>query len=318
MKKLLLLISSLPLLASEPSAFGAGDLESKKPYGLTTAEKVILSNKKDIKSLRKKLSGVKLQLEELIDKNEGIKSVLESVNSKIGKQSLEISAIKTNFKALKEQSIQRDEDIQKEISQLKNYLDENKKIQEDNYKKIKEVLSELGSIIDTINNTYLTKEEFAKEKEDILKEYEKFNASLLKKIEEIEKKIQSKKIKSIDSSQLLKQAVDDFRKDKYKDAALKFEKLVKRNFKPARCNYYLGEIAYYQDNFAKAIEYYKKSISLYDKASYIPTLLLHTGISFDKLGKKSEAYKFYDAVMKGYPSSKEAKMAKKRRKNANN
>ena len=48
-KKLLLssILVSSTLTANEVSVFGAGDLDSKNPYGLNSAEKNILKNKKN-------------------------------------------------------------------------------------------------------------------------------------------------------------------------------------------------------------------------------------------------------------------------------
>jgi TolA-binding protein len=115
-----------------------------------------------------------------------------------------------------------------------------------------------------------------------------------------------------DSPTLLKEAVSDYRKKSYESAKVKFSELIKRRYKPARCNYYMGEISYYTKKYSDAVAYYKKSLSLYDKANYVPTLLFHTAISFEKMGKKSEAKKFYLALEANYPDSTEAKMAKKK------
>lgn len=81
---------------------------------------------------------------------------------------------------------------------------------------------------------------------------------------------------------------------------------------PARSNYYLGEIAYKKEQWRTAIKHYKISIDLYDKADYIPKLLYHTAISFDKIGEPSNANPFYNALKTNYPNSKEAKAAPNR------
>jgi len=65
----------------------------------------------------------------------------------------------------------------------------------------------------------------------------------------------------------------------------------------AASNYYLGEIAYYTKNYQDAYFYFKKSAGLYDKASYIDTLLLHTAISLEKTGDKAQAKIFYQTVI---------------------
>ena len=53
-KVLFLLVLSVGFLNSkEVSVFGAGDIDSSSPYGLTNAEKVIYKNTKKIKSTLK-------------------------------------------------------------------------------------------------------------------------------------------------------------------------------------------------------------------------------------------------------------------------
>ena len=56
MKKIVLYCSIISLLSAEPSAFGAGDLDSDNPYGLTKDEKYIWQNKQDIKKIYKLVS----------------------------------------------------------------------------------------------------------------------------------------------------------------------------------------------------------------------------------------------------------------------
>jgi TolA-binding protein len=110
---------------------------------------------------------------------------------------------------------------------------------------------------------------------------------------------------------LLADAIKAYRAGKYDHAKELFTLLSEKNYKRATSNYYLGEIAYYQKRYNDAIVYYKKSASLYDKASYMPTLLLHTAISFKKLGEKENARRFFEALTATYPGSSQAKVAKK-------
>jgi TolA-binding protein len=84
------------------------------------------------------------------------------------------------------------------------------------------------------------------------------------------------------------------------------------NYKPAQSHYMVGEIEYYRNNYAEAIAYFKKSATLYSKASYMPTLLLHTAISMEKTGDKKNAEVFYDAVIAQFPDSTQADSAKKK------
>ena len=96
----------------------------------------------------------------------------------------------------------------------------------------------------------------------------------------------------------------------FAEAKVLYTELLNRNYKPAKVNFNLGEIAYNQKSYTSAIEHYKTSISLFEKAAYTPTLLSHTASSFEKLGKTKEAQSFYKALKESYPDSPEAKKVK--------
>ena len=55
--------------------------------------------------------------------------------------------------------------------------------------------------------------------------------------------------------------------------------------------------------------YFKKSAGLYDQASYIDTLLLHTAISLEKTGEKAQAKAFYENIVANYEGKKTATLA---------
>jgi len=262
-------------LSNEPSAFSAGDVNSPNPYGLTTNEKKILQS-------NQKVSEVKAELGSVTEQLEGMRSVIDGYNTKIAKM---------------------DERMRK----LEEYVEENRKIQEENQEKVKAVLSELGSLIDSINKNYVPKAQFDK----LAAELKGAKASTTpSKNDDKLKTPTPKELASKDSATLMKEADELFMKTSYTEAQVRYDELLKRNYKPAKINFNLGEIAYNQKSYSSAIEYYKSSIALFDKAAYTPTLLFHTGSSFDKLGKKKEAQNFYKALKEGYPDSPEAKKVK--------
>lgn len=113
------------------------------------------------------------------------------------------------------------------------------------------------------------------------------------------------------NSALYSEGVRLFQKKKYSDARKRFVITQSKNYKPAASNYYLGEIAYYTKKYSDAIFYFKKSAGLYDQASYIDTLLLHTAISLEKTGDKPQAKVFYQTIIEDYPRKKSAKIAKR-------
>ncbi len=294
-KYFLLLAVPCVLLANEPSAYNAGNLDSPTPYGLTSSEKYILKNKQEVKTLDKKVGSVQIELSKINENYDGLRSVTEAITSKIAK-------IDTKILELNTQLDENTSTLSKETAELKLYVEESRELQNKNQESVKLVLAELSSLIDSINNNYVSK----KALEDVVK----VQNDLAMKLNALSKTTQKQEIAKVDGATLLEEATTDFEKKAYESSKEKFLELIARKYKPARSNFYAGEIYYAQKEYAKAIEHYKTSISLYDKASYIPTLLYHTGISFSKLEKNTEAKKFFDALKSGYPESKEAKSLK--------
>jgi len=265
----------LSLNASETSAFGAGSLDSDNPYGLSESEKIIFQNKKQIRYQDQKIS-------EITEQIEGMRSVVESMSSKLGRTGQRINE-------LNQRSSQASDD---ELTTVKSDIAELKQVVSENYEKINEVLKKLSGMIDKINANYVTHDELS--------------VKTAKK-----KVISSKKVVKLSNAEKLKSAVAFYRKKYYKKSFPIFVALAEKSYKPATTNYYLGEISYYKKHYSDAIVYYKKSVGYYDKATYMAALLLHTGISFEKLNDNENKEKFLNALLSSYPNSPEAEIAKK-------
>jgi len=166
------------------------------------------------------------------------------------------------------------------------------------------LLQKLAGMIDEINANYVRRDEL--------------NKVLANGIKPTAKKKTSKSTSTSDTlagksnATLYSEGVRHFVKNRYSEAKKRFTITDAKGYKPAASNYYLGEIAYYTKQYEDAIFYFKKSAGLYDKASYIDTLLLHTAISLDKTGEKSQARVFYENIIENYPTKKTAKIAKDR------
>ncbi len=289
--------------SAEPSVYGAGNLDSDNPYGLSPSEKKIVQNTKTLKSIEKQLRILKFKYSDLQEKLDGTRSVTQSISDKIGQIDSKIREVnaKDNNKTDTMQSLRDDLDV------LKQQFSDNLLVQNENQNKIKNVLSELSSLIDSINSNYVSKEDFNK----LLLAQKEFQDRVENQINSIKRQNLKKALSSKSGAQLLKEAEKYFSKKSYDKAKIRYQKLVKIKYKPARSNFKLGEIAYHQKSYKRAIEYYKKSIALYENASYTPTLLYHTGISLSKLKKNTEASKFFKVLKSNYPNSKEAKSLKK-------
>jgi TolA-binding protein len=268
---------------AEVSVFGAGDLKSSNPYGLSESEKVIYANKKATLQNQKEIRSLKLKIEQLNESLEGLRSVVDSLSEKIGQTGQKLYELDSQKKSA-------DQD---EVAVLKQELAEQKAQNE----KIVTALKKLTAMIDKINADYVSRQELNSVKKKVTKR------------SSVKAEPKAKKQKS--NKTLLNEAIKAYRSKKYDAAIDIFETLDQKNYKRATSNYYLGEIAYYQKRYSDAIVYFKKSASLYDKASYMPTLLLHTALSFKKLGETENARLFFEAITETYPDTPQAKIAHK-------
>jgi len=170
------------------------------------------------------------------------------------------------------------------------------------------LLKELGAMIDKINANYVSKDELKK----MLASQGKHKETSLSANEKESGKTPSMSGNS--NGKLYSEGVRLFNKKRYNEAKKRFMITDTKGYKPAASNYYLGEIAYYTKKYEDAIFYYKKSAGLYDRASYIDVLLLHTGISLERTGDKVQAKAFYENIIENYKGKKSAKIAQSRLK----
>ena len=107
-----------------------------------------------------------------------------------------------------------------------------------------------------------------------------------------------------------KQGEEFYKNKSYAKADEYLQFAVKGSYKPARGNYLLGEIAFEEKRYEDAIYYYKTSATRYDKADYMPRLMLNSAKSFNAIKEKENAKRFLDTLISLYPKSNEAKEAK--------
>ncbi len=285
MKKVIL-IAALALFAvsaDEPSAFNAGNLEAKNPYGLSSTEKAIVKNRDNITELQKQIFKLRGEIDEMKTSFEGFKSVAEGEVSKGGDTRGRIDA------------------IEKKVEVVGENLEKFMKAQDKNFEKINGVLKQLSKMIDGINSDYVSR----KDMKSVMGGETPPKKETQKKSELALEKTSSDK----SPSDIYKDAESAYFAKNLADAKNGFEESIKKNYKPATANYYLGEIAFKEKRHKDAIYFYKTSAGLYDKASYMPNLLYHTALSFEATGDKTNATKFFQSVVDTFPDSKEAKLA---------
>jgi len=321
-KKLLLtsifISSTLTVTADEVSVFGAGDLDSKNPYGLNSAEKNILKNKKTLGSIDSKVKDVKYTVGSLSERIDGLESIYEGDSQKLNKTVIKLNEVIKKLEENSSISEKNSSDIQSLKTVSTQILTMQEEISSQNKKNItnlKKAISKLTNSVNKLNKTYVSEKELESNMNQFITraEFEALKKSLdVKTSNKTTSKKKSNKVLSFNEKDaLLEEAKRLFKKDYFTKAIPMFEELIALNFKPAESNFYLGEIWYYRKKYDDAITYFKTSAMLYDKASYMPKLLLHSAISFEKTKDFSNAANFYSSLIDIYPDSKEAKTATK-------
>jgi TolA-binding protein len=287
--------------------FGAGDLESPSPYGLTPAEKVIVKNKETISKTNQNVKKVDTLIKELSQRLDGLESIFEgdgqklnSVYIDLNKHLKEFESFKLEQERLKDEIKEGDLKLDEKIAKNEHSLSTN----EQNIKSLKKSFDKIVKLVNEINSSYVTKKEFNK------------LIGLLDKKEQVKTKKKTVENKSEVPNKSNKELMEDaralFKKDYFTRAIPILDHLMKSNYRPAECNFLMGEIKYYRKKYKEALHYFKTSMMLYDKASYLPKLLLHSAISFEKTGDKDNASNFYSTLIDIYPDSIEAKEASKK------
>lgn len=293
--KALLLITFVSSLsfAAEPSAFGAGDLTASNPYGLTPNEKVILQTKHTLKKVAIDTKSQASELDSLRERIDGVQSIIEDISIKSHNN-------KINLQKFKEENQGKIDNIHEFQTRLGEQIDTNTQ----EIEKLKAMVLDLSKVVDKINTTYVTKDEF----NTLINNVNSFKTLVTKEMKSKKNRAKSSRTSSVE---LYNQAKVYYNKKYYTKAIQNYKELIKRKYRPAYAHYMIGEMNFKRKNYAKAIAYFKKSASLYDKASYMPKLMLQTAIAMDKTGDKDHAKAFYNAIIAKYPSSKEAKEAKR-------
>ncbi|ENZ3889571.1 tol-pal system YbgF family protein, partial [Campylobacter coli] len=243
----------------------------------------------------------------------------EGINSQYAKSNSRLTQLETRFEAM-------ENNLSTELQNLKAYVEESRKIQDANNKQIKKILTELSSLVDSINANYVSKDDLNSTNLSIkntvvvplsiddknITSSDENNASVAP--------VQEKEVKQIDDSwkkkknnEILDLAIKDLNNNSYENSKIKLNYLISKQYKPARANFWLGEIEYKQKKYNNAIAYYKKSSALSTKGDYFPKLLYHTAISLDKIGDPKTANGFYKALKTNYPNSPEAKASPNRK-----
>lgn len=289
------------LFAAEPSAFGAGNLDDPNPYGLTSTEKAVLQTKDALKKVVVKSNTQANKVDSLRERIDGLQSIVESLSRKSHENKISLAKLENeNSEDLKNAS-----EYEKRLGEA---VESNTKLANKNSELIAKnllVIQEFSKLIDTINASYVTKKEF----NDLVSNVNEFKALVTKELKTTSK-VEESSLDKMENAEVANKAKAFFDKKHYTSAIEYYSHLITKNYKPANSHFMIGQMKFRRNNYAEAISFYKKSASLYSKASYMPELLLNTAISMDKTNDTNNAKTFYNAVVTKYPNSDEAQKAK--------
>jgi TolA-binding protein len=336
MKKISLSIVLSASLFGEVSVFGAGNLDSDNPYGLSKTEKKIVENRDAIEDLEKQ----DRRVDSKIDSLEGSIKTLQSLINSVGKQNNEhrtkidklmedlrenhlITEIKykeiaENINSTKNQAEKREVETKKSLNvkieesfahvnsvlkkQEKLISEIDKEIERD-FNNIQKKLKKIQKDLKKISGEYVSQ----KQLDFLVNEFNTFKKTVISEFENMAKNQE----KYYDFSQktnpeVFKEAEKVFNLGQYKKAIRYFKHLISKHYRPATDNFYIGESYYFMAQYELAITHYKESVAIYDKSNFMPTLLLHSAKSLQNLGKKDEAKTFYTILKNEYPDSPES------------
>lgn len=337
----LLFLSISFLFSDEVSVFGAGDLDDSSPYGLTSSEKKIIENKKEINRLAKKDLKSKKSIDNLQNQIEVLKDLVVTLGkqnnnhklkianliddlrqnhlvTEIGYQKLQENMNKTNSQAKKEDVETKkslNEKIKDSFAQVNSALKkQNRRLLnieqgvDVDFKKFQNKLNKTNTALEKVNKRYVTQ----KQLDFIVKEFNKFKETVIGEFEKLSKEDDNYyNFSKHTNVEIFKQGKKNIQLGKHQEAIKFFSYLITKHYRPATDNFYIGESYYFIGNYEQAIKHYKKSVSIYDKSKFMPTLLLHSGESLEKIHDVKQAKSFYSVLISQYGDIAEGIKAKK-------
>ena len=118
-----------------------------------------------------------------------------------------------------------------------------------------------------------------------------------------------------DKESLYAAAYELFREGKYEKSREAFETFLKQYPETEfsdNAQFWIGECYYFEKKYEKAIIEYDKVVKNFPEGSKVPYALLKQGLSFLQLGDKASAKLLLQQVIKDYPNTSQARIARTR------
>lgn len=169
-----------------------------------------------------------------------MQSTLEGINSQYAKSNSRLTQLETRFEAM-------ENNLSTELQNLKAYVEESRKIQDANNKQIKKILTELSSLVDSINANYVSKDDLNSTNLSIkntvvvplsiddknITSSDENNASVAP-VQEKEVKQMNDSWKKKKNNEILDLAIKDLNNNSYENSKIKLNYLISKQYKPAR------------------------------------------------------------------------------------
>jgi TolA-binding protein len=339
-RTLSLTVSTLSILSAEVSVFGAGDLDSPSPYGLTQSERKILENRESIEDVSKETGKLERRVEELQNGIETLQELVQTIGQQNNEHRIKIANLvedlrqnhlvtEISYKEIKENIDKTQTQVKKQEVETKKSLNEkikesfaevNKALKEQNgrlveiekglskdFDEVDKKIATIGQTLEKINSQYVTQ----KQLDFIVGEFNSFKETVISEFEKLSKGRDDYYDFSKHSNvEIFEEGKKNIELGKYQEAIKFFSYLITQHYRPATDNFYIGESYYFTGNYEQAISHYKESVAIYDKSSFMPALLLHSGVSLEKINDVEQAKSFYSVLVSQYGDSVEAKRAK--------
>ncbi|MBN2515262.1 MAG: tol-pal system protein YbgF [Deltaproteobacteria bacterium] len=118
---------------------------------------------------------------------------------------------------------------------------------------------------------------------------------------------------TVDKEKSYAEAYKTFKQGDYNEARNKFRRFVEifpSTEYSDNAQFWIGECYYFEKNYEKAILEYENVIKKYPKGNKVPNALLKQALSFMELGDKASAKLLLQRVIKEYPNTSSARIAR--------
>ena len=129
--------------------------------------------------------------------------------------------------------------------------------------------------------------------------------------------LQGKTGEALSEAELYAAAKQSFDQGEFEKAREGFQTLIKlypKSNNADNAQFWVGEIYYREKWYEKSILEYQKVIENYPRGNKVPASLLKQGLAFFNIGDKANARLILKELVKKFPKSNEAKIAKQKLK----